>query len=273
MTCAPDGDRFEQERRFLLTRSQVVDFFAAVGSRAELEVYDPARPVSFTRTTYLDSDDLAYFRSCEGPIARRLRIREYALAESLSDVPELSGSCFLELKQNAGDARSKVRLSAPVERMERIIAGVHDDDLRLEGPEQAAALATLERELASQRVAPRLTTWYRRTCLTSEGGRVRVTLDEGLTFCKPQRLGRAGQPVNLTRVVAYGPARILEVKFRGEEPDWLARATASLSAASNFSKFRMGMMAVEQSSSARPASLPRALTPAPALFVPAGQNP
>src|SRR3954468_23684645 len=86
----PDLDPFEHEKRFLLTRAQAVTFFGAVGGRATVELYDRGRPLSFTRTTYLDTDDLSYFRSCEGPVARRLRIREYAVAASLTETPVLS---------------------------------------------------------------------------------------------------------------------------------------------------------------------------------------
>ena len=106
------NDPFEHEERFLLTRKQVTGLLAAIGPRATLEIYDRGNPVSYTRTTYFDTDQLLYFRSCQGPLARRLRVREYAMAASLDDDPVLSGIAFVELKQNAGTARSKVRLSA-----------------------------------------------------------------------------------------------------------------------------------------------------------------
>src|SRR4051794_30604564 len=106
------NDPFEHEERFLLEREQVARFFEAVGSRTTTETHDPSRPISYTRTTYFDTEDYAYLRSCEGPLARRLRIREYALAASLREPPVFSGIAFVELKQNAGRARSKVRVSA-----------------------------------------------------------------------------------------------------------------------------------------------------------------
>jgi hypothetical protein len=245
----PDLDPFEREQRFLLTNDQALAFLAAVRPRVALELYDRARPVSFTRTTYLDTDDSSYLRSCEteGATARRLRLREYALARSFADTPILSGVSFLELKQNAGTTRSKIRISAPPETLERIISGRFErdgarllEDLPSDGERLSAARA-IASELAANRVAPRLTTWYRRTCLTAEGGRVRITLDEGLLFCRPQPLGRPGQPVGPADVVSYGPARILEIKHWGDEPAWLALATAELEPAASFSKFRMGM--------------------------------
>src|SRR5262245_40400492 len=101
-------DPFEHEQRFILNRAQATAFYAAIGGRASLELYDRERPLSYTRTTYFDTDDFAYFRSCDGPVARRLRIREYAAGKRLGEPAVLSGICFLELKQHAGTTRSKV---------------------------------------------------------------------------------------------------------------------------------------------------------------------
>ncbi len=97
-----DLDAFEREQRFLLTRAQTVAFLRAVSTHVVPELHDRARPLSFTRTTYLDSVDLAYLRSCTGRVARRLRLREYAAASNLHETPLLTGVSFLELKQSAG---------------------------------------------------------------------------------------------------------------------------------------------------------------------------
>lgn len=240
------NDPFEHEERFLLTREQVSHFFEGVGPRAKPETYDPARPISFTRTTYFDTDDFAYLRSCEEPLARRLRLREYALAASLHDEPVLSGVAFLELKQNAGTARSKVRLSASPELLRRLLDPARAHNFRPAAIDPRSALATIEREIRAPGMAPRLTTWYRRVCLTAEGGRVRITLDQNLTFYRPRTVGLADgafgpRPAD---AVATGPARILEIKFWGGMPRWLAAAIEGLRPAPRFSKFRMGMMAL-----------------------------
>ena len=101
-------------------------------------------------------------------------------------------------------------------------------------------------EIAARRPVPCLTTWYRRSSLTGENGRVRITLDQGLSFCEPQHLGDAGDVATPSEVIARGPARILEIKLHGEPPAWLARATAGLVAAPSFSKFQMGMVALRR---------------------------
>jgi hypothetical protein len=254
-------DPFEHEQRYLLTRAQAVSFFAGVGPRATVELYDRFRPISYTRTTYLDTDDLTYFRSCEGPVARRLRVREYAVASTLEETPMLSGICFLELKQNQGTARSKIRLSAPSAVLVALIEGSGNFDSEAAGLEQLTALRAIQDELTAAPVTARLTTWYRRSCATGEGGRVRITLDEGLAFCKPQPLGAPGEKVAPLGVAAYGPSRILEVKHWGDKPEWLSRATEGLTPTPGFSKFRMGMMALQQQGEAPEIMVARSTTP------------
>ena len=236
----------EHEERFVLTRAQVTRFFATIGARAAVETYDLARPIAYTRTTYFDTDDSRFLRSCEGPVSRRLRLREYAMAASLEDVPVLSSTACLELKQNTGTARSKVRIQASPTLLRQLIERRGQRDPAFASLEPLSALATLEAELATHSIAPRLTTWYRRASLTAESGRLRITLDERLTFCRPQIVGVVGAEVapSAADVVAPGPARILEIKYWGDRPAWLARALEGLEPAHDFSKFKMGMAAI-----------------------------
>jgi hypothetical protein len=236
----------EHEERFVLTRAQVTQFFAAIGARAVVETYDQARPIAYTRTTYFDTDDCLYLRSCHGPIARRLRLREYAMAASLEDAPVLSGTACLELKQNTGTARSKVRIQASPTLLRQLIERRGHQDGSFASLEPLSALATLGRELATPTIAPRLTTWYRRASMTAESGRLRITLDERLTFCRPQIVGVVGAEVapSPADIIAPGPARILEIKYWGDRPTWLARALEGLEPAHDFSKFKVGMAAV-----------------------------
>jgi hypothetical protein len=241
-------DSAEHEERFVLTRAQVTRFFAAIGARATVETYDRARPIAYTRTTYFDTDDCLYLQSCAGPIARRLRLREYAMAASLEDTPILSSLACLELKQNAGTARSKVRLQATPTLLRRLIERRGERDPEFASLEPLSALATLAHQLAIPSMAPRLTTWYRRAAMTAESGRLRITLDERLTFCRPQIVGVVGAEVGPSPadVIAPGPARILEIKHWGDRPLWLTWALDGLQPAPDFSKFRIGMAAMER---------------------------
>jgi hypothetical protein len=243
------NDPFDHELRYLLSRGEMRRFLDAIAARAAIEIYDPQRPISYTRTTYLDTNDLAYFRTGDGAPARRLRIREYALAATAKDAPVLSGTAFVELKQHDGPARSKVRFAASPAEIARLLGH------REAGPSRTmtAAQAEIARELALPTMAPRLGTWYRRLCLTAEGRRVRITLDENLTFCQPQPIGEAGALAapREREVVAAFPARVLEIKHCGEMPFWLGPALESLQPAESFSKFRMGMTALGHGTEAR----------------------
>jgi hypothetical protein len=271
-------DPFQIEQRFLLTRAQLIAFYGAIARHATLELYDRAHPISYTRTTYFDTDDGAYFQSCETPISRRLRLREYAGATALDQAPSLTGICFLELKQNAGNVRSKVRLAAPLAVLAELLRQQGAFDAHAAGLEDMAALRAIQHELVAGRsVKPRLTTWYRRSCMAAEGGRVRITFDENLTFCQPQRpgMGVPGEIVGPKDIVAQGPARVLEIKQFGETPEWLLRAIGGLSPATNFSKFRMGMTTMLQNGDADGLPAERTLTPTTSsgLFVLTGSGP
>jgi hypothetical protein len=238
----------EHEERFVLTRAQVTRFFAEIGRHATVETYDQARPIAYTRTTYFDTDDSFYLRSCNGPIARRLRLREYAMAASLEDAPVLSAAACLELKQNTGTARSKVRIQASPALLRLLIERRGLRDPAFAAMEPLSALPTLQSELSIPTIAPRLTTWYRRAAMTAESGRLRITLDERLTFCRPQIIGVVGAEVapSPADVIAPGPARILEIKHWGARPAWLARALEGMEPAHGFSKFKMGMEAMSR---------------------------
>jgi hypothetical protein len=239
------SDPFDHELRYLLSHAEMRRFLDAIAARTAIEIYDRERPISYTRTTYLDTDDLAYFRTGAGQPARRLRVREYAVAATAKDAPILSGVAFVELKEHDGPTRRKIRLAASPAEIAQLLAD------RNAGPSSGmtAGQAELARELALATMAPRLATWYRRLCLTADARRVRITLDENLTFCRPQPLGDVGSLAAPRErdVLAAFPARVLEVKHCGEMPFWLGPALESLQPAESFSKFRMGMTALGQS--------------------------
>jgi hypothetical protein len=249
-TNTPSKDPFDHEQRFLLSRTEMRRFLQAIAPRTAVEIYDPERPISYTRTTYLDTNDLAYFSALEGAPARRLRVREYAVAASLEDEPILSGVAFIELKQHEGAARSKMRLSASPAELARLIAR---HDVHHASADAMAPLSAIALELSLPTMAPRVATWYRRLCLTGDGRRVRITLDENLTFCRPQPIGDAGEPAapGAKEIVAAFPARVLEVKYCGEMPVWLQPALEPLQPADGFSKFQMGMTALGHSAEGR----------------------
>lgn len=258
-------DPFTHELRFLLTRSEAGRFLKALDGRAQVATYDPEHPISYTRTTYFDTADSAYLTSSVSEPARRLRVRQYAVAEAADEPPVFSGVGFIELKQHLGASRAKVRLAASAD---EIAALLKDPRAALAGADDALAndpRAIVARELAVPTMAPRLSTWYRRVHLITPDMPVRLTMDEGLLFCQPQPIGRAGLPGTPAPrdVVAAFPSRILEVKHAGILPAWLQQLLGGFRAApTHFSKFRTGMEALvhEQEIWERP-TVPRAPLP------------
>src|SRR3990170_5097434 len=179
----------ESERKFILGREEAEAFIARVATRLTLDCYDLARPVAYSRTTYLDTEDLAYFRSCDGPVARRVRVREYAAAPDVDQAPVLTGVCFLELKENAGPIRSKARVGAPPHVIAQIIAGAAIDPRWATTLEEMRPYQIIREALTAGALLPRLTTWYRRASMSGDGGMVRVTLDEQIAFARPALIG------------------------------------------------------------------------------------
>jgi hypothetical protein len=211
----------QRERKFLLDAETAREFWAVASAHLSPWVHDAARPFAYARTTYFDTYDHAYYRSTRGPIARRLRVREYAAAATADGAPVLSGDCFLELKQSVGGLRAKSRT-------------------RVDPAEVPARLARTH----AAPLLPCFTSWYRRAVLIHERERVRVTLDDRVAYYAPARLGSACGGSQPPRMLAHGPAFVLEVKL-WDQPVWLARALEGIPEAVGFSKFLRGMQAAE----------------------------
>lgn len=227
-----DDPHPEIEERFLVAADEARAFLACAARHVPVDRFDPGRPVAFIRTTYFDTDDLELFRSQR---RRRVRLREYAGAPCADGIATLTGQCAFELKESSGAERRKARF-----------AGERGDLLRLlrRGPHRPidADLARAAAEVRGGRLRPRLTTFFRRRSHTADG--IRITLDDRLTFARPVRLGRAGEPAEPADVVGCGPQLVLEIKLAGPRPGWLEEAAGGLLGMSRFSKFKGGMLAL-----------------------------
>lgn len=213
----------ESERKYLLDADAARAFWEVASAHLRPQYDDCARPVAYSRTTYYDTPDLSYYRSCRGEVARRLRVREYAHAPDPSQPPLVGDRCFVELKQSAGGKRSKTRVA------------VRADEV----PAQVA-------QLAGMPLSPCVATWYRRRALTDDALRLRVTLDDYLLLCRPRPLGSSFDELSPGEILGRGPDYILELKTWDPFPSWLADALRGLPEAVGFSKFNLGMRAVEQ---------------------------
>lgn len=212
----------QSERKYVLDAATALAFWSVASERLHAQNKGNARPVMYVRTTYYDTFAYDYFRSARGPIARRLRVREYAHPNGRRAPAPVLEPCYLELKQSAAGLRSKSRVPMPLREVPRHLARLPDAPLR-----------------------PCVCSRYRRSALVGgdSGGDLRVTLDDCISFCAPGPLGAPLDPGDPRDVLALGPPFVLEVKTWGAPPAWLAAALAELTEATEFSKFAAGMRA------------------------------
>ena len=207
------------ERKFLVDAPTAQRVWELASMRLCAETRDSSRPFTYHRTTYFDTPDHVYYRG-DGPVATRIRVREYASAPGPGVAPTLTKPCFLELKQSAFGRRNKTRYEIEAQEIESHLT-----------------------RFGGVKLLPCLTTWYRRTALTDAGERIRITLDSDLRYCEPQRIGGPCEvdPACCARVEDL----VLEVKVWGSPPAWLRQLLRTLREAEEFSKFRAGMRAVQ----------------------------
>jgi len=178
--------------------------------------------VAWSRTTYLDTDDLLYFRSSHGPVVQRLRVREYGAAADVTSAPAFDGPSVLELKTTrSGSRRRKVRWWTDAATIERALSG----------DPPATCPTPLVRHLARP-LRPRVMTLYRRLAFVGEEPfGIRITVDLDLRFVRPDG-----------EVLAQHEEAIVEAKIMGKEPGWLVDFLAAVGSAQPISKFRTGML-------------------------------
>lgn len=213
----------ESERKYLLDADAATRFWEIASAHLTPQEDDRARPVAYSRTTYYDTPDLSYYRSCKSEVARRLRVREYAHAADPARPPVVGDRCWVELKQSSHGKRSKVRVAVSAD-------------------EVAAQVA----QLAGMPLSPCVATWYRRRALTDAAQGLRVTLDDYLLLCRPRPLGSSFEGLSPGEVLGRGPEFVLELKTCDRLPAWLTDALVGLHEAVGFSKFNLGMRAVER---------------------------
>lgn len=251
---APRLDDNQYELKFALVAAQTEAFLEATAAWLVTKVYDEARPIAFSRTTYLDSPDRRYLASSTEQVSRRLRIREYAGASAHGAPAELSGACYLEYKESAGGRRRKSRLAMSTDDIAEILRapdiGFVSERLAQLGSE--ATVRVLAQELVGHRLVPHLTTWYRRQSLVDADEAVRITLDTEIAFCPP--LGFDGDhrhPPGPSITAHRASLCLLEIKYENEPPRWLDEALRHLGEPDCLSKYAMGMRALEATARVR----------------------
>ena len=227
----------DRERRFLPSREALESFLRAASAWTKPCVYDNGLPFAFTRTTYFDTEQRDFLDSCQHGHTQRLRLREYAGTADLAQPAVLTGTRFLELKTNRREQRTKVRAPLTAEEASALLAGTAL-------PESSAA-ARLLRDSPHSPVRPWVMAWYRRSTLANADASVRITVDEDLMFALPPEHSRQDLPAAPTRLIQQAPATLMEVKWWGSSPAWLAGLLEQLQAfETHDSKFEQGMRAL-----------------------------
>lgn len=246
----------EYELKFVVPLERARAFLRALRDHVRVTVYEPALPVAFARTTYLDTPDWRYLRSSAAEVSRRLRIRQYAGAPDDGVPARLTGLCFLEYKESAAGLRRKARLQILPYDIAALLADPAAILVAYRHRDGDAADVLLG-EMAGARLAPQLMTWYRRQSMLDAAGLVRVTLDTEITFgpaLPPDAMSRMdGHGCAPGRGVGQAPECLLELKYDRAPPDWLAAAVGLLGAppAVRLSKYVMGMQIIERAGQPR----------------------
>jgi len=226
------------ERKFVATASCASRLLDRLARRTKHETPDPTRPVTYNRTTYLDTAEQTFLRSPETGLARKLRIREYASAPVEGVTPTLSPGCFLELKESREGMRAKTRLRTDPLSLARILAG---EVIGRTLVDPFGAFDTLLEVVQRYRPAPAVTSWYRRMTVVDEERGLRVTVDSGICFTQPVAPGTVPASAFPDRAFGQIPFSVVEVKSPQEMPRWLSEELASLTEVRGFSKFEQGM--------------------------------
>ena len=229
------------ERRYLADPIEVEILLVQLGETLVEQIWDPLRPRTFIRTTYLDTPDLEYLAWHEAELPRSVRVRRYATAGPDGHM-ELADPCVLELKESSETDRRKLRIPLPPALVPELIAG-RDDLLYYVEPEllEVAALTGVAEQLRERRLAPTITTWCRRRSFLADGGCVRLTIDQRICYGHACRADLDGDCPRPARIFRRADPMIVEVKWRGDRPIWLLEALAPISSATAFTKYRSGM--------------------------------
>lgn len=239
------GER-ELEYRFVVERSAAEGVLRRAATYLPPEVHVAERPVAYSRTLYLDSDDGMFLRTFKsGTTACRVRARQYAAATDLSAAAHVaSGAAFLELKRTCGLEREKIRVELTRDQLAGILAGEAVPAEAQERIDRVPVLAEVVAGVAAGAIKPCLLTWYRRWSLG--GLALRITLDEGIAYCLPEPLAAAGDRAEPRAVIARDALAVLELKMSAAMPSWLEAEVSAIRRhlAFRHSKFRAGMEAL-----------------------------
>jgi hypothetical protein len=241
------GNRVEW--KFVLDAATASAVREVVASRLHLEEFIPGRKKTLMHSVYFDSADfMLYRRAVMTESSLKFRLRTYT---THGDLSKMDPQGFFECKIGQKGKKFKLRSMLPVTRAAElmvparpVVAGTGRLSLTGTGLLGVAAdsrfMWKARRVLGEFQMTARLTVSYVREAFVSDNGAVRITFDEQYTAAPIGPGGvtpRVGFPGTLDKI-------IVEVKFVGNLPDWLAAVLGENGlpmGGVTFSKFRQGV--------------------------------
>ncbi len=215
-------DRLQMQRfelKYMIDEPTALAVRDYVRTRLELDEFSAGKP-NFSypvHSLYLDSDDLKLFQTTVNSDKNRykLRLRYY------SDKP--GSPVFFEIKRRVDNAILKQRGGARREAVDRLMAGHYPtaEDLLSKEPKHLFALQRFCDLMKRLDAKPKVHVGYlREAWLPMDGNSVRVTMDRNVRDDPEPTTRLSAQMIN--PVLVFGESVILEIKFTGRFPLWLA---------------------------------------------------
>lgn len=229
-----------QEWKYLLDPARAAALRVAIDARLEAEEFVPGRRFTLMHSIYFDSPDFKlYRRAMRSQSNLKFRLRAYA-THGVEAHQDLQG--YFECKIGKRNKKHKLRAMIPLTRAGDLMSQAKLGRMsmgRLSIAADQRFLRKARRVLLEYGMAPRLTVSYVREAFVDAGGHLRVTFDEGY---RAARIDGAGSPLHEGR--GQLDLCIIEIKFVGALPDWLAATLIAFGLPEggvSFSKFRHGV--------------------------------
>lgn len=197
-------------------------------AREQLKMVIPEKvvhktPSSFRVSIYLD-DESRRFSNAElenQEVLTKLRIREYYLLEGA--IPSFGDHCFLEVKSRSGQLVEKARFG--IERAQ-IKAALSNGPPPSSDAGVRSAHNAFEEMRNGKSLEPIFVVHYRRYTLQDGDNRIRITMDDIISFHIPQKEMLSSESPGYSRTdlpppFLVEPNWIIEVKTLGLAPLWL----------------------------------------------------
>ncbi len=207
------------ELKYIIEESVALAVRDYVGTQLELDEFSVGRPnYSYpVHSLYLDSDDLQLYQSTVNSEKNRykLRLRFY------NDQPDTP--VFFEIKRRVDNAILKQRGGVKRAAVDSILAGHLPEPAHLKSkdPKQFFAVQRFCELMKRLDAKPKVHVAYlREAWLPHDGNSVRVTMDRQVRD-DPEPTARLSTQMK-NPVLVFGNSVILEIKFTGRFPQWLA---------------------------------------------------